>query len=77
METFEINRVTVQDVPGTDANLQPTTTKRVIFYVGTQGPFYRTYSQTEYSAERVKRDTDHEVSVLQAIAQHAKLAHTG
>ncbi len=62
-----ISQVHVQDVPGVDANLQPTKTKRVTFMVGKNGPFTLTYTPGEYTAERVEQDIRKEVTTLRAL----------
>lgn len=68
MRDFTIGNIHIQDVAGTDVNLQPTVTKRVSFMVGTQGPFILTYTPQNYSAENVKADIEKECETLKAIA---------
>lgn len=64
---YSITGLTVSDIAGINAALQPTTSKRVTFYVGTRGPFYLTYQQAEYSADKVIEDVQAEVSRLKQI----------
>lgn len=74
MQDHTINQIHVQDITGTDANLQPTVTKRVTFYVGKNGPFVLTYKPSEYSADQVQRDMEKEVATLNAICAQAGTA---
>jgi hypothetical protein len=67
MHEFAINQVQVVDVQTIDNNLQPTITKRVSFYVDKQGPFILFYKPSDYSADKVKQDMQHQVTTLQAI----------
>lgn len=68
MLTFNVNGVSVMDVPGQNAAFQPTVQKRVTFYVGTSGPFYLTYDSKDYSADRVLNDIKAQVDTLRSIA---------
>lgn len=68
MTNFNVNGISVQDVPSTNAALQAIVQKRVTFYVGTSGPFFLTYNLADYSADRVLADIQREVDTLKAIA---------
>jgi len=68
MLTFNVNGVSVQDVPGLSPGLQPTVQKRVTFYVGSSGPFFLTYDLKDYAPDRVITDINKEVDTLKAIA---------
>ncbi len=61
----------MQDVPGLDANAQPTVTKRVTFYAGKNGPFTLMYTAHNYTPDQVKADMEKEVATLRAICEQS------
>lgn len=67
MDTYEINGVSVADVPGTSPGFQPIVIKRVTFYVGKNGPFFLNYAPSDYSASQVLDDMRKEAETLRAI----------
>ena len=75
MQDYTITQIHVQDITGTDANLQPTVTKRVTFYVGKQGPFVRNYSVHDYTPEKVSADMAAEADTLKQICEQAAMPH--
>jgi hypothetical protein len=64
---FSINQVRIRDVVGTNAAFQPTVSKQVTFYVGTDGPFHLTYHPAEITAERIRQDMQKQVELSRAI----------
>jgi hypothetical protein len=67
MHDFTVNQVQVSNIQSLDSNMQTTTTTRVTFYVGKDGPFILFYKQSDYNAEKVAADINHQVATLQAI----------
>jgi len=68
MQDFSIHDITVMDIPGVSNTLHPSLTKRVIFFVGSSGPFQLNYAQADYSAAKVRADMQAQVVILRDIA---------
>jgi hypothetical protein len=66
-DPYQIHDVTVLDIPGVIGSLHPAVTKRVVFYVGTNGPFQLNYSFQQYSAAQVRADMQAQVQILREI----------
>lgn len=66
-DNYNIHDVTVADVPGQSGTLQPNLTKRVLFYVGNNGPFRLDYTQQNFSAAKVRADMQAQVQILRDI----------
>ncbi len=65
--------MTVQDISGVNAALQPTVSKRVTFYVGGSGPFFLTYAPDKFEVGTVLADMENTVNTLKAIGAKASL----
>jgi len=67
MQDYSITSLAVNDVAGVNNALQPTTTKRVTFYVGKRGPFYLDFAQADYTHDAVIQGVMGQVNTLKKI----------
>jgi hypothetical protein len=67
MDAYAIHNVTVTDVPGVASSLHPELTKRVIFFVGGNGPFILNYTAAQFNATAVLADMQRQQQQLRDI----------
>ncbi len=62
-----VHDVSLSDVPSFGTGGQIKTMKRLTFYVGSHGPFFRTYTQEEATTEKMQSDINSQVQQIRIL----------
>lgn len=66
---LKVHDISVSHQQAIDSHGNISVQKRLTFFVGSHGPFFKTYSEAEGTADRMKSDIGAQVAELQSLNQ--------